>query len=203
VVRSTKAAKPEAKAAKPDSAVAALSAPKARIIEAALDLFACCGVGGTSLQMIADEIGVTKAAIYHQYNTKEEIVIAAAEAELARFVAVIKAAELETSQKRARDAVIEGIINLAVDRRRIIGTILSDPVIGAYFSEHDAFREVMNRLRKLLVGTGAAPDARVQTGMVVAAIGGSVMHPFASDLKDDVLRAQLLKLARGFLGLHG
>ena len=29
--------------------------------------------------MIADKIGVTKAAVYHQYQTKEEIVLAAAE----------------------------------------------------------------------------------------------------------------------------
>jgi len=34
--------------------------------------------------MIADAIGVTKAAVYHHFNTKEEIVIAAAEDELAR-----------------------------------------------------------------------------------------------------------------------
>ena len=40
------------------------------------------GSGGTSLQMIADAIGVTKAAVYHQYRTKDEIILAAAEDEL-------------------------------------------------------------------------------------------------------------------------
>ena len=54
------------------------STAQARIISAALELFAQNGVGGTSLQMIADAIGVTKAAVYHQYNTKDEIVLAAA-----------------------------------------------------------------------------------------------------------------------------
>ncbi len=39
------------------------SAAQARIIAAASTLFARHGVGGTSLQMIADEIGVTKAAV--------------------------------------------------------------------------------------------------------------------------------------------
>jgi hypothetical protein len=37
-----------------------------RVIEAALALFAEHGISGTSLQMIADAIGVTKAAVYHQ-----------------------------------------------------------------------------------------------------------------------------------------
>jgi AcrR family transcriptional regulator len=30
-------------------------------------------VSGTSLQMIAGAMGVTKAAVYHQFKTKEEI----------------------------------------------------------------------------------------------------------------------------------
>ena len=69
-----------------------LSPAKAKIVNAALDLFAEHGVGGTSLQMIADAIGVTKAAVYHQFNTKEEIVVAAAEAELSNVEAAIEAA---------------------------------------------------------------------------------------------------------------
>ena len=47
-----------------------------RTLKAALDLFAEYGVGATSYQMIADAIGVTKGAIYHQFNTKDEIIIA-------------------------------------------------------------------------------------------------------------------------------
>ena len=59
------------------------TAAQTRILDAALDLFADHGVSGTSLQMIADAIGVTKAAVYHQFKTKEEIVIAVTEMELA------------------------------------------------------------------------------------------------------------------------
>ena len=57
-----------------ESIAVPLSAAQGRVIDAALDLFAEHGVGGTSLQMIADEIGVTKAAVYHQFKTKEQIV---------------------------------------------------------------------------------------------------------------------------------
>ena len=46
---------------------ASYTAAQTRIIEAALVLFAEHGISGTSLQMIADAIGVTKAAVYHQY----------------------------------------------------------------------------------------------------------------------------------------
>jgi AcrR family transcriptional regulator len=177
------------------------TAAQGRVIAAALDVFARNGVGGTSLQMIADEIGVTKAAIYFQYRTKGEIVLAAAEAELARVTDVIRAAEAESSPKRAREAALSGIVDLAVARRRSAGTILSDPVIGRLFAEHRGFRDVMHRLRNLLFGEESGPEARLRTAILVAAISGAVMHPFVVDLDDDLLRAELLHLARRFLGL--
>ena len=139
---------PSDAAAVHEASPVAPSAAQVRVITAALDLFARHGVGGTSLQMIADEIGVTKAAVYHQFNTKDEIVLAAAEAELARLAAVIHAAETESSRTRAR-------------------------------------------------------DARLRTVMLIAAISGAVTHPFVVDLDDEMLRTELVRLARRFLGLRG
>ena len=37
--------------------------------------------------------------------------------------------------------------------------------------------------------------------MLIAAISGAVMHPFVADLDDEVIRAELLRLARRFLAL--
>ena len=180
-----------------------LTAAQTRIVEAALDLFAEHGVGGTSLQMIADEIGVTKAAVYHQFNAKDEIVLAAAEAELARLAAVIDAAEAEPSRARARDAVVTGIVDLAVDRRRTVSTILSDPVIVGFFAEHAEHRDLMHRLRRLLIGEDSTREARLRTVMLIAAISGAVMHPYVVDFDDATLRRELVRLARRFLGLRG
>jgi AcrR family transcriptional regulator len=179
----------------PDSPTAA----QARVITAALDLFARHGAGGTSLQMIADAIGVTKAAVYHQYKTKEEIILAAAEDELARLSSVIAEAEAQPSQKRAREALITGIVDLAVGRRRTSRVLLSDPVISELFVEHAGYRDVMHRLHRVLMGEASGPESKVRTAMIIAAISGAVMHPFAVDLDDDVLRSQLLQLARPFL----
>ena len=178
-----------------------LRAAQARVVAAAQDLFARYGVGGTSLQMIADEIGVTKAAVYHQYKTKDEIVLAAAESELGRVEAVVEVAEHEPTPERARDALVAGIVELAVDRGRRAGTILGDPVVVGFFADHDAFRDVMLRLRHIVVGDDRAPEARVRTAMLIAAVSGAVMHPFVADLPDDVVRPELLRLARRFLDL--
>ena len=59
------------------------TAAQTRVLDAALVLIAEHGVSGTSLQMIADAMGVTKAAVYRQFRTKDEIVIAITEREMA------------------------------------------------------------------------------------------------------------------------
>jgi len=174
---------------------------RTRIIDAALDLFAEHGVGGTSLQMIANVVGVTKAAVYHQFQTKEEIVVAAAETELALVEAAVDAAEAEGSPEDARALLVSRIIELAVARRRMESTLLGDPVIIRFFAHHPPFREVMDRLYRILMGERAGPDARVPAAMLTAAIGGAVMHPLVVDLDDETLRTQLQRLARRFLDM--
>jgi AcrR family transcriptional regulator len=177
------------------------SAAQERIINAALDLFAEHGVGGTSLQMIADAVGVTKAAVYHQFKTKDEIVLAAAEAELANLETAIDAAEAVPDRAQARELLVARIVDLAVERRRMESTLVGDPVIIRFFAQHEPFRRVMDRLYRLLMGDDAGPDARVPAAMLIAAIGGAVMHPLVADLDDGALRSQLLHLARRFLEL--
>lgn len=179
------------------------SPAQARIVSAAQKLFAQQGVGGTSLQMIADELGVTKAAIYHQYHTKDAIIRAVAEAEIDRVEAVLDAAEAAATPNEVRDAVIAGIVDLAVTRRREVSTLLNDPIIGRLFARDRRLLRVLDRLNRLLVGADAPAESEVATAMLIAAISGATIHPLVVGSDDDTLRTQLLQLARRFLGLPG
>lgn len=181
-----------------ESGAAPLSAAQSRIVAASLELFAQRGVGGTSLQMIADAIGVTKAAIYFQFRTKDEIVLAAAENELARLEAVIDAAEAEPSPAYRLEVLLTGLVDLSVDRRRTVSVILSDPVVLRFFTNHSRYRAVVDRLTILLIGPGVGSDGHLQTAMFMAAISGAVMHPMVTALDNDTLRTQLLQLVRRF-----
>ena len=44
-----------------------------RMLDAAVELFHRHSYAGTSLQMIADELGLTKGAIYHHFRTREDL----------------------------------------------------------------------------------------------------------------------------------
>jgi AcrR family transcriptional regulator len=178
-----------------------LSPTKQRTVAVALELFARNGVGGTSLQMIADELSVTKAAVYHQFRTKDEIVLAAAAAELLRLVPILAAAEAQPSVRQARETLLAGMVDLAVEGRRTVGSILGDPLVVEFFDDHALFRDVMIRQRRILVPRDDGPEARLRSALLIAAISGAVLHPFVKDVDDDVLRDELLRLGRRFLGL--
>jgi AcrR family transcriptional regulator len=169
------------------------------VIEAALALFAEHGIAGTSLQRIADAIGVTKAAVYHQYPTKDEIVLAVAEVVLAGLEAAVAAAEAEGSRRRAREVLVTGMIDLAVEQRRIVGILQRDPVMLRFLQEHAPFRKVMQRANRVLMGGASDPRARVRAAWLAAAIAGAVVHPLVEGLDDDTLRAQLRRQARTLL----
>ncbi|GFG53650.1 TetR family transcriptional regulator [Mycolicibacterium agri] len=171
-----------------------------RILDAALMLIADHGVGGTSLQMIADAVGVTKAAVYHQFKTKEEIVIALTERELGRLDDALEAAEAEKSRTKAREVLLTRVIDMAIERRRAAATLQSDPVIVRLLAEHEPFQAYLTRLYGVLLGD-ASDENRVSAAMLSGAIGTAVVHPLVADVDDDELRTQLLILTRRLLAL--
>jgi AcrR family transcriptional regulator len=169
------------------------SAAQTRILDAALQLIAEHGVGGTSLQMIADAIGVTKAAVYHQFKTKEQIVIALTERELGSLEEALEAAEAHNHRTQAREVLLARVIDLAVERRGAASTLQFDPVIVRLLAEHEPFQQFIQLLYGVLVDD-AAEDARVSAAMLSGAIAVGVVHPFVADIDDETLRAQLLRI---------
>ncbi len=177
------------------------TAAQDRILAAALDLIAEHGVSGTSLQMIADAIGVTKAAVYHQFKTKEQIVIAVTENELAKLEEALEAAEAEEHRQRARKVLLTRVIDLAVSRRRWVSTLPNDPVIVRLLGEHEPFRQFISRLYGVLLDEHDDTEARVSAAVMSAAIAGAVINPLVTDLDDDTLRSTLIHLTTRMLNL--
>ena len=171
------------------------SAAQTRILDAALQLIAEHGVGGTSLQMIADAIGVTKAAVYHQFKTKEQIVIALTERELGGLEEALEAAEANDHRSRARQVLLDRVIDVAVERRGAASTLQFDPVIVRLLGEHQPFQQFIERLYGVLLDD-AAEDARVSAAVLSGAIAVGVVSPLVADIDDDTLRSQLGRITR-------
>jgi AcrR family transcriptional regulator len=177
------------------------SAAQTRVLHAAHDLFGTHGVSGTSLQMIADTIGVTKAAVYHQFKSKEEIVIAVAETELIALQDALDVAEAEPDKTRARDLLLVQVVDMAVTKRRLTGVLQFDPVVVRLLAEHGPFQQFIERLYRVLLGEGDGVEARVNAAVMSGALSAAVMHPLVTDVGDEVLRTQILKVTRRILDL--
>ena len=68
---------PPADEAEPPAAVADPTPDtRQRILDVALDLFTEQGFDGTSLRQIAEQLGVTKAALYYHFESKDDILMA-------------------------------------------------------------------------------------------------------------------------------
>jgi AcrR family transcriptional regulator len=163
---------------------------------AALELFAVHGVSGTSLQMIANVLGVTKSAIYHQFKTKDELVVAVAEAELVRLAEALDIAEAEPDRTRALDVLLTSMVDLAVQHRRVWFMLQTDPEMLRFLGEQEPFRKLLERQYRVLLGDDAGVETRVPVALLTAAIMGGVIHPLVADVDNDTLRDHLRGLVR-------
>jgi AcrR family transcriptional regulator len=177
------------------------TAAQRRILAAALDLFADHGVSGTSLQMIADAIGVTKAAVYHQFRTKEEIVIAVTDMELGKLEDALEAAEAEDDPLRARKVLLTRVIDMAVERRGWVRALQNDPVIIRLLGEHEAFRQFISRLYGILLDEHDDTEARISAALFSGAIAGGIVNPLIDDIDDATLRSALIQFTQRMLEL--
>jgi len=168
-----------------------------RTIDAAMELFAEHGVSGTSFQMIADTVGVTKAAIYHQFKTKDAIVLAVAEVGLSPLEEALAEAEREATPGAQRELLLERVIDLAVSRRRWVNALQGDPVMIRLLGSHDPFIDLMSRVYSVLMGlSDDGPSDRMRIAIISAAIGAAIVHPLVVDMDDDTVRRELLAVCR-------
>lgn len=176
-------------------------AGRAQLHETALRLFARDGVDGTSLQAIADEMGVSKAAVYYHYKTKDELILGV----LTPLTAGVSAISERVAARRGRqarlDALVTGLVDLAVDNHDRFAVIIGDP----YVSQLLATEEVMQGwtgLIDLLRGPEIDDADRIALAMLVAGLLGPMRDPALLALGPEVLRESMTASGRRMLQIR-
>ena len=170
-----------------------------RIVGVAVDLFATRGIDATSLQMIADALGITKGAVYYHFKTKHEIVLAVcADSFDALEAAVAEAETIEsvTSRERALDRLVPRLVALAVESRSVFSKLRFDPVMVRLMADDARYEELLARLDRLLGGDAPDAEARVRTAAAISALAGAPVHHLVAGLDDTALRAHLTTVLR-------
>ncbi|MEO3813824.1 TetR/AcrR family transcriptional regulator [Sphaerisporangium sp. B11E5] len=163
---------------------------KQRIQSAARELFARQGVQKTSLQEIADRLGITKPALYYHFSSREELVRSIMQPLIddgERFV-------LEQEAKGTVDPreLLDGYFRFHYRHRRDIMLILTEMSTMVELGLIETVLTWRARLAVLLVGPGPTLQ---QAARAVVALGGlqdcTVQFPDApeTDLREAAVNA--------------
>ncbi len=88
------------------------------ILTAAERLFVERGYRGISMREIADEVGVTKAALYYHFRDKEQLFMALLDSVLDELAALVEACRAASTSHRAQvEAIVRQIMLLPPERR--------------------------------------------------------------------------------------
>lgn len=148
-----------------------------RVLDAALALFAEHGVHGTSLQMIADRIGVSKAAVYYQFRSKEDIALEVLRPSIDDMARVIRIAEVLPDMQRRREVLVSGLIEMVVRHRELSVLFYGDPGIDQMVRDEPEFSVVTGRLQELLEDRSHAQPTVSPCGCSSPACAGSPQIP--------------------------
>ncbi|QBI18796.1 TetR/AcrR family transcriptional regulator [Egibacter rhizosphaerae] len=160
-----------------------------RIHEVALDLFLQRGFSHTTLQDIADELGLTRAALYYHYRSKDDLI-----ASLIQPAKDAVDAFLDHAQRTDPPAreLLEGFFDLNYRHRRIFLALVRDPTGLGSVDAEGWVTELAATAQRLLAGDDPTPDGRIRA--VVAINGLSRCATVLPDIPHDELRRRSVDL---------
>ncbi len=170
-----------------------------RVLDAALALFAEHGVHGTSLQMIADRIGVSKAAVYYQFRSKEDIALEVLRPSIDDMARVIRIAEVLPDMPRRREVLVSGLIEMVVRYRQLSVLFYGDPAVDQLVRDEPEFNAVTERLSELLEGPQPCVTDRIALRVFLSGVCRVAADPELSDVDDGELQATLVELSTRLL----
>lgn len=168
---------------------------RAGVTETALRLFAEHGVAGTSLQMIADAMGVAKAAVYYHFRTKDEILLGVLAPVLDELPGVLEGARSRRGRTARADALLVALVDLIFDHGPRFSVISGDPYITRLLGRQSWLLDWWTEAAQVLVGPDPDPSDLVAASMLVAGLSAPARDPMLPAMDRDILRE--LTLANG------
>jgi AcrR family transcriptional regulator len=143
-----------------------------RVLDIALRLFGERGYGGTPLQALADELGLTKATVYYHFRAKGELLEALAQPCLERLAAVVTDPP-DTSELANCRALLDAYLATLADCGMVVALLIGDLSV-ATLPPAIRCRALRGRLRDLLARAGSPSAGPVQATCCLGAVESAV-----------------------------
>ncbi|WP_219413469.1 TetR family transcriptional regulator [Pseudonocardia nigra] len=166
-----------------------------RVLDAARELFARPGgYRATSMRQIGERLGVTKAALYYHFRSKDEILQCLTAPLLDALDAALDAAAAERGLARVRRHVVDGSVAAMLAHRDVLTMLLRDLALLSETAVGARLAAVMVRGQDLLAGPDAGLGQRIRAFQLTSGLANTITR-FA-DVPAEVLRVHLLDGAR-------
>jgi AcrR family transcriptional regulator len=162
------------------------------VLETARRLFIEHGFDATSLQLIADTMGVTKANVYYYFRTKIEILEALLEGSVIALTELLDRAEAVAGKRARVELLVDGFVDQVVVAHRTIAPMnRADPIISRHEGISRRLDELSERGMRLVFGDEPTPDQQAAYTML-SDLGPATRR--LTHLADDEMRAVLKRL---------
>jgi AcrR family transcriptional regulator len=152
-----------------------------RIQQVALELFAEQGYEATSLREIAERLGVTKAALYYHFKSKEDIVASFTGDYFTQLDELVEWAREQPRTTAAAQEVLDRYIGIVMEGREVFRFMERNQAMLHKTDESGKhhrlaqFRPRMNALVEALTGPDAPVRSRVRATAALIAVSTSCM----------------------------
>jgi AcrR family transcriptional regulator len=169
---------------------------RGRIAEAALELFTERGYDGTSLNDVAERVGITKANVYYYFRTKSDLVAAVARPAYDLLGQALDEAESLPDPEQRMELLTERYVEMTLSRRSFVRLLSRDPAVERELSAKLNVNDLRERTLHVLYGSSWG----VEHQLALFALNGFADAVLALPARDDVhVRPALLRAIRRLL----
>ena len=183
-------------------------ATRGRILGVALELFSARGYEGTSIRDIAEQMEMTKAAVFYHFPAKEDLLAAILGPAMARVGRVLEEHSPINGAKERREFVT-ALVDVVAEVGPQVVMMLSDPAAGSHVRALTGEAGMSSRVGRALLGSEAtdpkiAAADRIRAACAVASLPAGVAawrreHPNAARLDADS-KAVLVEVVLAVIG---
>jgi AcrR family transcriptional regulator len=167
---------------------------RVRIQQVALELFSEQGYERTSLREVAERLGVTKAALYYHFKSKEAIVQSFTEDYFSRVDALIAWGRQQPPSPATTHELLDRYIAIVIESGEVFRFLERNQatIHGTEDGKHrfTQFRPRLKALMEVITGPDAPPRMRIRAAAALFAVSTSCMF-FMKDAPEGDLEAVL------------
>jgi AcrR family transcriptional regulator len=169
----------QAGAATVDREAGSRAGTRQRIQSVALELFAEQGYDKTSLREIAERLGVTKAALYYHFKSKEDLVASLVEKYFIKIDTLIEWGRSQARTPKVRAEILDRYYQIMADAGEVYRMLQHNQASVNSLSHgkqrEEFFRERIFAMVELLTEPGAPLPKQLRAGVALASVSYGCM----------------------------